>query len=317
MKPRVLTTLFVCTAILTTTVSPAIAAVTPVDTPSEQVAVPAVNVTVPTPIVDLGVQNRQLVDHAGKTQWQLVGQPSVTKSPEFDDQVLNFDGKSAFYTTFTDDQFRQIQGGMAIEAYFKYDPAADAGHEHEIFSSQQGGGLGLGVENNQVVFYAHDGSGYKTPKGTLHKGQWVHAVGVIDKNKTASLYLDGKLVQQVAMPGDLKLAQNTKDFVLGGDAAPGSHVQSMMTGQIKQARLYDQVLTPEQVSQLNDQAQRGKHAVAPVEQSVATRLVGAKRIAAGHTYGLNVHARQLKATPAQPLTIDVVYDANKFDYVGA
>ncbi|WP_285183004.1 hypothetical protein, partial [Mycobacterium tuberculosis] len=69
MKPRVLTTLFVCTAILTTTVSPAIAAVTPVDTPSEQVAVPAANVTVPTPIVDLGVQNRQLVDHAGKTQW--------------------------------------------------------------------------------------------------------------------------------------------------------------------------------------------------------------------------------------------------------
>lgn len=317
MKPRVLTTLFVCTAILTTTVSPAIAAVTPVDTPSEQVAVPAVNVTVPAPIVDLGVQNRQLVDHAGKTQWQLVGQPSVTKSPEFDDQVLNFDGKSAFYTTFTDDQFRQIQGGMAIEAYFKYDPAADAGHEHEIFSSQQGGGLGLGVQSDQVVFYAHDGSGYKTPKGTLHKGQWVHAVGVIDKNKTASLYLDGKLVQQVAMPGDLKLAQNTKDFVLGGDAAPGSHAQSMMTGQIKQARLYDQVLTPEQVSQLNDQAQRGKHAVAPVEQSVATRLVGAKRIAAGHTYGLNVHARQLKATPAQPLTIDVVYDANKFDYVGA
>lgn len=317
MKPRVLTTLFVCTAILTTTVSPAIAAVTPVDTPSEQVAVPAANVTLPTPIVDLGVQNRQLVDHAGKTQWQLVGQPAVTKTPEFDDQVLNFDGKSAFYTTFTDDQFRQIQSGMAVEAYFKYDPAADAGHEHEIFSSQQGGGLGLGVENNQVVFYAHDGAGYKTPKGLLHKGQWVHAVGVIDKNKTASLYLDGKLVQQVAMPGDLKLAQNTKDFVLGGDAAPGSHVQSMMTGQIKQARLYDQVLTPEQVSQLNDQAQQGKHAVAPVEQSVATRLVGAKRIAAGHTYGLNVHARQLKATPAQPLTIDVVYDANKFDYVGA
>ncbi|POD87280.1 hypothetical protein S101258_00799 [Lactiplantibacillus plantarum subsp. plantarum] len=58
------------------------------------------------------------------------------------------------------------------------------------------------MQNNQVVFFAMMVPAIKTPKGTLHKGQWVHAVGVIDKNKTASLYLDGQLVQQVAMPGD-------------------------------------------------------------------------------------------------------------------
>ncbi|POD87281.1 hypothetical protein S101258_00800 [Lactiplantibacillus plantarum subsp. plantarum] len=48
----------------------------------------------------------------------------MTKDPEFNDQVLNLDGKSAFYTTFTDQQFAKLQNGMAIEAYFKYDPAA-------------------------------------------------------------------------------------------------------------------------------------------------------------------------------------------------
>ncbi|KLD57832.1 hypothetical protein WP50_30815, partial [Lactiplantibacillus plantarum] len=319
MKPRVLTTLLVCSAILTTTVTPAVAAVTPMATPSEQVAEPVASPAVPTATLSLAVQNQQLVDLIGQTQWQTYGQPAVTKDPEFNDQVLNLDGKSAFYTTFTDQQFAKLQNGMAIEAYFKYDPAADANGEHEIFSSQQGGGLGLGVQNNQVVFFAHDGSGYKTPKGTLHKGQWVHAVGVIDKNKTASLYLDGQLVQQVAMPGDLKLAQGTKDFVLGGDAVPGSHVQSMMTGQIRQARLYDQTLTSQQVSQLNVEAQVGKQPVAPVpvDQTIATKLVGPKRIASGHIYGLNVHARKIKATGAAPITMDVVYDAAKFDYVGA
>ncbi|MCH7260366.1 alkaline phosphatase family protein [Lactiplantibacillus sp. ME-2] len=319
IKPRVLTTLLVCSAILTTTVTPAVAAVTPMATPSEQVAEPVASPAVPTATLSLAIQNQQLVDLIGQTQWQTYGQPAVTKDPEFNDQVLNLDGKSAFYTTFTDQQFAKLQNGMAIEAYFKYDPAADANGEHEIFSSQQGGGLGLGVQNNQVVFFAHDGSGYKTPKGTLHKGQWVHAVGVIDKNKTASLYLDGQLVQQVAMPGDLKLAQGTKDFVLGGDAVPGSHVQSMMTGQIRQARLYDQTLTSQQVSQLNVEAQVGKQPVAPVtvDQTIATKLVGPKRIASGHTYGLNVHARQIKATGAAPITMDVVYDAAKFDYVGA
>ncbi|MDN5975389.1 MAG: alkaline phosphatase family protein [Lactiplantibacillus plantarum] len=319
IKPRVLTTLLVCSAILTTTVTPAVAAVTPMATPSEQVAEPVASPAVPTATLSLAIQNQQLVDLIGQTQWQTYGQPAVTKDPEFNDQVLNLDGKSAFYTTFTDQQFAKLQNGMAIEAYFKYDPAADANGEHEIFSSQQGGGLGLGVQNNQVVFFAHDGSGYKTPKGTLHKGQWVHVVGVIDKNKTASLYLDGQLVQQVAMPGDLKLAQGTKDFVLGGDAVPGSHVQSMMTGQIRQARLYDQTLTSQQVSQLNVEAQVGKQPVAPVpvDQTIATKLVGPKRIASGHTYGLNVHARQIKATGAAPITMDVVYDAAKFDYVGA
>ncbi|MDV2575948.1 LamG-like jellyroll fold domain-containing protein [Lactiplantibacillus plantarum] len=319
IKPRVLTTLLVCSAILTTTVTPAVAAVTPMATPSEQVAEPVASPAVPTATLSLAVQNQQLVDLIGQTQWQTYGQPAVTKDPEFNDQVLNLDGKSAFYTTFTDQQFAKLQNGMAIEAYFKYDPAADANGEHEIFSSQQGGGLGLGVQNNQVVFFAHDGSGYKTPKGTLHKGQWVHAVGVIDKNKTASLYLDGQLVQQVAMPGDLKLAQGTKDFVLGGDAVPGSHVQSMMTGQIRQARLYDQTLTSQQVSQLNVEAQVGKQPVAPVpvDQTIATKLVGPKRIASGHIYGLNVHARKIKATGAAPITMDVVYDAAKFDYVGA
>jgi len=189
MKPRVLTTLLICTAILTTTVTPAVAAVIPAGTQTEQVATPATETKgLPKAMADLSVQGKQLVDQ-NNAKWTTVGQPSMTTDAEFDQPVLNFNGNSAFYTTYTDDQLAQLKNGMAIEAYFKYDPAADAGGEHEIFSSQQGGGVGLGVQGNQVTFFAHDGSGYKTPKGSLRKGHWVHAVGVIDKNKTASQVL--------------------------------------------------------------------------------------------------------------------------------
>lgn len=318
MKPRVLTTLLVCTAILTTTVTPAMAAVMPVGAQSGQTAMPATATnTLPKAMADLSVQGKQLVDQ-NNAKWTAVGQPSMTTDAEFDQPVLNFNGSSAFYTTYTNDQLAQLKNGMAIEAYFKYDPAADASGEHEIFSSQQGGGVGLGVQGNQVTFYAHDGSGYKTPKGSLRKGHWVHAVGVIDKNKSASLYLDGQLAQQVVMPGDLKLAQGTNDFVLGGDAMPGgSHVQSMMTGKVKLARLYDHTLTDAQVGQLNQAAQVGKKAEVPVDQTVATKLVGPKQVTSGHTYGFNVHARQLKTGDADSLSMDVVYDASKFDFVGA
>ena len=83
IKPRVLTTLLVCSAILTTTVTPAVAAVTPMATPSEQVAEPVASPAVPTATLSLAVQNQQLVDLIGQTQWQTYGQPAVTKAVSY------------------------------------------------------------------------------------------------------------------------------------------------------------------------------------------------------------------------------------------
>lgn len=325
MKPRVLTTLLICSSILTTTVTPAVAAVTQSDAPATTKSVtpakPAPATAQPnvadSAFVDLQFKDGKLADVKGHTNWITDGTPSLTKDAEVNGDVLKFDGKSAFYTTFSDAQFDELKNGMAIEAYFKYDPAADTNSEHEIFSSQEGGGLGLGVQNGKVTFYAHDGSGYKQPAGDLRVGHWVHAVGVIDKNKTASLYLDGKLVQSVAMPGNLKLANGTRDFVLGGDAHPGNHVQSQMTGEVKTARLYNHTLNRDQVVALDQVVKGQTHEVAHAEQTVETMMVGPKMVSAGGTYGLNVHARQLKTGDGDGTTIDVVFDTSKFFYLDA
>lgn len=332
MKPRILTTLLICSATLTTTATPAIAAVTPASKATVQVPAasavssstisqensiaPETDNVIPKALINLGVgSDNQLADKSGQTIWQKSGKPGVARDTEMNGAVLNFDGDSAFYTTLTDDQLGQLKDGLTIEAYFKYDPSADFNGEHEIFSSQESGGFGLGVQNGKVVFYANDGSGYKRPSGDLKAGIWVHAVGVIDKNKTASLYLDGKLAQSVKMPGDLQFARNTKDLVLGGDAKPDSHVQSQMTGKIKSARLYSQTLNADQVAKLSEDAHKDQRAHIPVDQTVGTELVGPKQISAGAVYGLNVHARQLKVGDSETLSFDVVFNPDKFYYV--
>ena len=326
MKPRVLTTLLICSSILTTTVTPAVAAIhhTAAPQPSRvsRKIKPAKTAATKTSVassafMDLQLKGGQIVDTKGQTSWTATGKPTTTTDNEVAGNVMNFDGQSAFYTTFSDAQFNELKHGMAIEAYFKYDPAADTASEHEIFSSQEGGGLGLGVQNGKVTFYAHDGSGYKQPAGNLRAGHWVHAVGVINQNQTASLYLDGQLADQVNMPGDLKLARNTKDFVLGGDAHPGNHVQSQMTGKIKAARLYNHALNADQIVALNQEVSANTHEAPKVDQAIDTMMVGPKEVAVGHTYGFNVHARQLKVGDQGKITMDVVFDPDMFYFFDA
>lgn len=326
MKPRILTTLLICSATLATTVTPAIAAVTPaandtVQAPfanasssSQEKQAAEENNIASTAFMDLGIKDGKFADFKSSNTWTPTGKPSIVTDAGMTGNILNFDGHSAYYTELTDDQQNKLRNGLTMEAYFKYDRGSNTSAEHEIFSSQERGGFGLGVQNGKIIFYAHDGSGYKQPAGELTAGKWVHAVGVIDKNKTAKLYLNGKLVDTVKMPGNLKFANKTKDLVLGGDAHPGNHVQSQMTGKVKSARLYTQTLTDNQVAQLSETAHKDQIVTAPVDQKVGTQFVGPKQVASGAIYGLNVHAKSLKLGDRENLSFDVVYDASKFEY---
>ncbi|WP_064505389.1 alkaline phosphatase family protein [Companilactobacillus ginsenosidimutans] len=67
----------------------------------------------------------------------------------------------------------------------------------------------------------------------------------------------------------------------------------------------------------NEDIQGRQSAPMAVEQTVETRLVGPKQIAAGAIYGLNVHARQLKEEKVRSLSFDIVYNSNKFSYINS
>ncbi|AVK63799.1 cell surface protein [Lactobacillus sp. CBA3606] len=318
MKPRVLITALTCSAILTTTLTPVIAATTHV-VPTTQLTTNPAGLTQHR-VMDADFSQSLPRDLA---QPQLAfltsGQPKLGLDATMTGPVAQFDGQSGFLMPFTPDRYAQLANGMAIEAYFKYDGSTTG--EHDIFSNQESGGLGLGVENGQVTFFAHVGGSYKTPQAPFRQGHWVHAVGVYDKaQQVVKLYLDGQLVAQKAAPGELKFAQGTQvnNFVLGGDSGTNQRVQMPMTGAIKTARLYDRSLSDSEVSQLNQTAQTDKKETeVATQQVVESKLVGAKSVVNGHTYGLNVHARAAVAGDADAVTVDVNYDAAKFEFVDA
>ncbi|WP_125770526.1 LamG-like jellyroll fold domain-containing protein [Companilactobacillus furfuricola] len=324
MKPRILTTLLICSATLATTVTPAVAAVTTTNaTQAAQLQAPENDVR-STAVADLGIRGNDFKDIKNYGAWVKTGNPTVKADTSMNGKIIKFDGHSAYYKTLTDKQINNLKNGLTIEAYFKYDPAANTnGSEHEIFSSQEKGGFGLGVKDGRIIFFAHDGAGYKEPSAKLEFGKWIHAVGVIDKNKQASLYINGTKVDSKDMPGDLKFAQGTKSLVLGGDAAinPADStkpaVSSQMTGKIKSARLYDKTLTDDQIAQLSNNVQKDFHAETPIDKTIRAKLVGPKQIAAGATYGFNVQASQLTDEDAKSMSFDVVFNPDLFEYVDA
>ncbi|MFC6295801.1 LamG-like jellyroll fold domain-containing protein [Lactiplantibacillus daoliensis] len=270
-------------------------------------------------IVDVDFSKGILQDTKNpKAAVTAVGQPQLTTDPEVTGKVAKFDGQSGYLLPYTNDRFAQLASGTTIEAYFK-DDGAQAG-EHEIFSNQESGGLGLGVHNGQVIFYAHVGKGYKEPKSKLRPGKWVHAVGVYDQQgHTAKLYLDGKLVSSVDAPGTLNGPQGTgtANFVIGGDSGKNNRLQYPLTGTVQVARLYDRALTDAEVSGLNQVIQRGKHESVAKKQVGQPGLFGANDVAIGHTYGLNVHVREAQLGGSDAFTTEMRYDASKFDFVSA
>ncbi|AVK61212.1 cell surface protein [Lactobacillus sp. CBA3605] len=318
MKPRVLMTALTCSAILTTTLTPVIAATTRIVPTTQTINNSAGLVQHRVMDADFSQSLPHDLAHP-ELAFLTSGQPKLGTDATMTGPVAQFDGQSGFLMPFTPDRYAQLANGMAIEAYFKYDGSTNG--EHDIFSNQESGGLGLGIENGQVTFFAHVGGSYKTPQAPLRKGHWVHAVGVYDKaQQVVKLYLDGRLAAQKAAPGELKFAQGTQvnNFVLGGDSGTNQRVQMPMTGAIKTARLYDRSLSDSEVSQLNQTAQTDKKETeVATQQVVESKLIGAKSVVIGHTYGLNVHARAAVAGDADAVTVDVNYDAAKFEFVDA
>lgn len=304
-----------------TTTASTEATVTTPTIPEVKVAIPPLTIdafqtpvhTAAKPLLDVDFSQNKLIDKNDPSRHVTIfGQPKLGTTATMADQVALFDGQSAYALPLTG-QVDQLANGFSMEAYFKYD--GDMSQEHEIFSSQEAGGFGLGVKNGKVTFFAHVGDQYKAPSATLQPGRWVHAVGVYDQySQVVKLYLDGQLAATTAAPGTFK-AGTEQRIVLGGDTAKDGQVEAQMTGAIKVARVYDQVLTGAEIQQLDQTAQIGRNEVV---QPAESKLVGSTSVVKGHVYGLNVHVRQLDPgrSPEQT-TIDVTYDPAKFEYVGA
>lgn len=317
MKPRVLASVLICSVTLMATAAPAVAATLPDEPTTQQMVKKAPHA----PYANIAFTGSQPVDSTGQlTTITPIGQPKIQTDPSISGPVAVFDGRSAYQIPLAENQYEALKDGMSISAFFKVAPDANLSGEHDLFSNQQSGGLGLGTLNGRLTFFAHVGGQYRQPQAAFKTGKWVHAVGVIDKaNGLIKLYVNGQLVDSVAGSGDLKFPQNSasRHFVLGGDSSSNG-AESFIKGQMQSAQLYDHVLSDAEIEGLSQQSHSMvQQSAETVRQPFETRLIGANSVVTGHTYNLNVHTRELAPGDIDRLSYDVTYDPTHFTYVGA
>ena len=192
-----------------------------------------------------------------KTQNTLnpAGSPVIEKDAEMGKNVGVFNGTyDAYLYPFDDTKYSKMSDGVTIESIFKYDEIPSG--ESDMFSNQQGGGIGLGLEGGRLQFFCNinksgGDNGYVQPNAEIEAGQWYHAVGVFD-GSTVKLYLNGELVDSkpaggttIHWPGG-----EAKNFVIGGDSSPSGGAESFAKGRVSLARLYSDSMTDDQVKAL-------------------------------------------------------------------
>ena len=162
-------------------------------------------------------------------------------------KIVQFNGNYDAYTYALDNEdYAAMSDSMTIEVVFKMDEIPATG-EHEVFSNQQSGGVGLGVENGQIIMYCHAAGSYKTPVAPITAGEWYHVLGTYDGD-AVKLYVNGKLVQSISAPGTIRWpGESSRYFVIGADSDSGGDVQYCSQSDVALARLYSTAMTAEQV----------------------------------------------------------------------
>lgn len=192
------------------------------------------------------------------------------------DAVASATSYAGYYAAkYEDDPAYQakLADGHSIECYFcsDFNREEDGTAEKEIkpFSSMQSGGTGfVFAKASHTSGHGHfcfilntDGSGSAafnwTDCGYMpEQGKWHHAVGVYDKNaQKIFLYMDGELKSTGEAPGNyVQPAAKAGYWIVGGDPSgnDAASCTAAFKGNIAIARVYDAVLTADQVKALYD-----------------------------------------------------------------
>lgn len=251
-----------------------------------------------------------------KNEYSVIGNPTITNSDELHKNVASFDGSSAYKYPFSSEKYAKITDKVTIECMFKYNNIPSSG-EYDIFSNQQGGGIGLGLNNGKLTFFAHVAGSYKEPNATIKAGSWVHAVGVVD-GSAVKLYVNGELVSEIAAEGGVKFpgSEGAWNFIIGGDSSSGNGAESFAEGSVSFARLYDEALSDEQIKALSEKAFEGVDLIELKAQQVNLGIVSSETAPSDGEMNVNLHINGDTVGTVDKVTYEVAYDSDLLTYNG-
>lgn len=222
---------------------------------------------------------------------------------------------NAYVYPFSREKYDKITNAVTMECMFKYHEFWN--EDSEVFSNQQGGGIGLGVVNyGELTFFAHVGGSYREPKTHISAGEWVHAVGVVD-GSTVKLYVNGRLVDLVeAEAGAIKYPEKTdaQKFVIGADVNGAGAGENFSHVSVRLARIYDRALTAEEIKLLEEKAYEGA-AVKPKEPEINCGMVLPGSVVSGGIMHVNLHMNRLNWESMNKLSCTLSYDPAKMTYL--
>lgn len=189
---------------------------------------------------------------ASAHQAQTNGTPKLIKDGALEEMVASFDGVGdAYLYKFSNAEYAQMTSAVSMEAKF-YCNEIPASGEHDVFSSQQSGGLGIGFWAGQLyVFSKVNGNSVDLPT-TIQAKTWYHVVATFD-GRAVKLYVNGELVKEQAASGKLTWTseETAKNFVIGGDSSANNGTEAYFNGRVAFARLYNKALSTEEVESLS------------------------------------------------------------------
>ena len=164
---------------------------------------------------------------------------------------------------YTDNQKwrNALADGHSLEVVFRMDAAAN-GSEIKPFSSMQSGGTGFLItasSRGKVITFlpnvSKDGkSSWKWTQSNItpEVGRYYHVVGVWNKQAGKSyIYVDGVLKGEAEAAGNLNFPTDGNTwFCVGADPNGSSSAHSAFNGDVVVARVYDDVLTAQNVADL-------------------------------------------------------------------
>ena len=284
------------------------------ETSAEQTICPTAN------ILDVDFEHNDGTDKSELKNSYEILRGNASKDITFDtDNELNRKAAHfydyAYAYPFTSEKYEKISNAVTMECLFKYNEFWNG--EREVFSNQQGGGIGLGVEEGRLKFYAHVGGSYREPGASLSVGEWVHAVGVVD-GKTVKLYINGSLVDTVeAECGGIKYPESVsaQKFVIGADVNNDGSGENFSNADICLARIYGRALTDAEIKLLGEKAFDGA-SVTPKKPGINCGIITSDTAVSGGILHVSPHLNRVRKDEVSRVTCTLSYDPAKMTYLG-
>ena len=250
----------------------------------------------------------------GGGEGEKVGSPEIAESSELHKNTAEFDGNSAYAYSVTSERLEKISQNVTMECMVKFNSIPENG-EKDIFSMQEYSGIGIGVSNGKLTFFAHVDGKFREVTAVIRADQWYHITGVVNGTQV-KLYVNGVLQSSdsdAENPGiTYPSSERARSIVLGGDSDDYAAAENMAEGEMSFARIYSTPLSDEEISLLNEAAFAGTD----IEYSdiVDLGLIGSEGIAEEAGWNLNLHMSDRIMENADRIEYDVTYDSQLLEY---